>query len=128
MAEFYLAIVNNDFQSAFQYWKKYNNIRCEQFTCNEQDLISISEILSFLANKGNNITLEQKYKIQSLSITRDRVTFAALLDEREILYSELNKLKEEDSYNFCYLTRYFFLDKFRNDPEFKAILLSVGLK
>jgi len=128
LAEFNLAVFINDFQGALKYWEEHIKIRCEQFTCKEQDLITVSEILRFLVNKGNNIIPDLKNKIQSLSLPRDRVTFAALLDEREILFSELNKLKEEDRYNFSYVLRYFFLDKVRNDPEFRSILRSVGLK
>jgi len=129
LAEFYLAVLSNNFQSALQYWKKYTKVRCEQFICKEQDLITVSEILTFLANKGSSIIPGLKNKIQSLSLPRDRVIFAALLDDREILYSELNRLKKEDSYRFCSVFLYTFnADKFRNDPEFQAILRSVGLK
>ncbi len=127
LADFYLAVKGNNFLIAQQHWQAYNKNSCDQFNCNEQDLISVMEILSFLATNKKKITPELRQKLENLSSVRDRVTFAALLGERKILYAELNNLMNEDSYNFCYVLRYFYLDKFRNETEFKAILKKAGL-
>lgn len=49
------------------------------------------------------------------------------LTSREALYSELDRLMVEDTYNFGDWLRCLYIQKYRDDPEFSEILKDASI-
>jgi len=121
-AQFFLALKKKNYLKALGFWKKYKERWCEQFICEEQDVsIPIDIITNLAQDKGltNSVRIE---KIRTLNSFEDRLLFAALVNAKEIVYSELSNMVDENNYLFTQEIRMFYLDKFRDDPEFKVVL------